>query len=226
MRNGLLTVPMRADDEVPAARTGILLGAGAQGPVHLRLLRQSGIRIAIAAEPLPAQLIALRAANAAVPVEVGTRRRPPWEPLIAAAPGMALRSPDRLAPRSGPALIVHDHAPPGPGNAAGGNRPAADVRPWQCRVDVYPGWTADQPNTLATVQLAISGPVPAPDAARLATAFGLPPEMLAAVPGLPALTFALLRRGRLEYVSVEPTAAERELLAAAGAQLTAPRIAP
>lgn len=226
MKNGLLTVRPTADAEVPAARTGVLLGAGSDGPVHLRLLRQSGTRIALVADLVPVQLLALRAAAASVPVEVVTGRRPAWQPLPAAAPGVRLHGAEPFAPPPGPAVVIYDHPAGGPGHGPSGARSAADVRPWQCRIDVRPQWTAEQASTLAAAHLAIVGRVSAVDAARLAAAFGLPEPALDAVPGLADLTYALLRRGRLQYARVEPSEAERQVVEAVGAQLTAPRIAP
>jgi hypothetical protein len=230
VKNGLLTVRAGAAEEVPAVHTGVLLGAGARGPVHLRLLRQSGTRIATAAGLPFAQLIALRAAIAAVPVDVVTGRRAAWESLRAAAPAIELRSPNQLVPHSGPALVLYDHsapaAAPAPGQGTGAQSGPFDARPWQCRLDVYPEWTADQATIFAAAHLAVIGRVSAADVARLASSFGLPAEMLAALPALPAETVALLRRGWLEFVRIEPVDAELAVLAGTGAQPTAPRIAP
>src|SRR5579875_2252562 len=133
MRPGLARVRLAPDEVVPAPRSGLALGRGARGPVQLRLFRLAGTRVVVAGGCLPAQLLILRAAGAAIPVDVVTARPAFWEPLLRSAPGAALHRPGQqpVPPRSGPALVVDDRVDDG-----AGQRPSLDVRPWQCRVEV------------------------------------------------------------------------------------------
>jgi len=52
-------------------------------------------------------------------------------------------------------------------------------------------------------------------AARVASVFEIPAAATGPLSSLDAGSFALLRRGRLEYVSLDPTPAEGEVLALA-----------
>jgi hypothetical protein len=226
MNNGLWTVRLRPDDQVAAAQTGILLGTGAQGLVRLRLLRQPGTRIAVASGLGVVQVLALRAAVAGVAVEIVTARVAAWQPLLASAPAARVRGFAQVDGQPGPGVVVYDYPADDPANCLSLARPAAEVRPWQCRIDVRQQWTNEQARALATADLAIAGRVPPQDGAALATAFELPSAALEALPRLTEHVFALLRRRRLEYVTVAATVEEQRAAEAAGAQLTAPRIAP
>lgn len=226
MNTGLCTVRLTPDDEVAAAQTGILLGTGASGPVHLRLLRQSGTRIAAAAALLAVQVLALRAAAAGMSVEIVTGRAAAWHPALASAPAVQVRgfAQDNVQP--GPGVVIYDHPTESVPSSFSGGRPAADVRPWQCRIDVREQWMDEHARGLAAADLAIVGRVPPHDAAWLAAGFELPGAALDALPRLPENAFALLRRRRLDYVALEPAAGQLRASEADAAQLTAPRIAP
>jgi hypothetical protein len=226
MNNGLWTVRLTSDDRVAAAPTGILLGAGAHGPIQLRLLRQSGTRIAAAAGLLAVQVLALRAEAAGMPVEIVTGRAATWQPVLAPAPAVRVRGFAQGDVQPAPGIVIYDHPAESAPTSVSAACPAADVRPWQCRIDVRQEWTDEHARTLAAADLAIVGRVPPHDAVLLASAFDLPGAALDGLPRPAEQTFALLRRRRLDYVIVEPAAAKQRASEAVGAQLTAPRIAP
>lgn len=223
-------VSVAPEDMVPAPPTGVAIGRGTAGPVHLRLFRLSGTRVVLGAGGdglRAAQLLALRAATSGIPVEVVTGRPQMWQPLIGHGPGSRIRRPDEPArPSAGPMLLVDDR----PGDAAA-QRTLGDVRAWQCRLEIRgpaaenadgdsSGATAaDTLGSVARADVVVLGAVPPQVAARAVAAFGVSPEVGEVLPRLEPGTCALLRRGRVDYVALEAGAAEQALLDAA----TAPR---
>ncbi len=193
---------------IAAPRSGVQLGVGEGGPVSLRLFRLTGTRIATVSALLPAQLIALRVAAAGTPVQVVTSRPQFWEPLLPRELGAQIvPAVEHLQPPGGPSLLVDDR----PAQARG----SAELHPWQCRLDVRTDWTRHELPSFAYTDLAIFGAVAPELTGAVASAFGLPPYLTDRVADLDTGTAALMRRGRLEVVALDPTPAERQLLEAA-----------
>jgi hypothetical protein len=201
---------------VAAPASGVQLGLGRDGPLTLRLFRAAGTRLALAARVFPAQLIALRAAVAGTPVQVLTTRPQLWQPLLRDGGSHVVSSTEVLRPSGGPTLLVDDRAVE--------LRGPADVRPWQCRIDVRTQWTYADISAFGRADLAIFGAVPPDVVTAVATAFGVPAPVAQPLAQLDSGSFGVLRRGRVEYVSLDPTAAESQVLELA--RVVAPDSAP
>jgi ESX secretion system protein EccE len=208
MRRGAVRLQLDGAAAVAAPPSGVHLGPGPSGPVSLRLFRSSGTRIALASDVAPAQVITIRTAAAGAAVQVISARPQLWEPLLRHAaeahlvrPGMA------LPPTDGPTLLVDDR----PTEV----RATAEVRPWQCRLDVRTHWTPSELSPMAHADVAVFGAVPPAVTDAIAAAFAVPPDAVAPLATLAPGVFALLRRARLEYVSLDPTPDESQVLALA-----------
>lgn len=207
---GLIGLDLDAEATVPAPQSGVVLGPGRGGPVTLRLFRRSGTRVVLAARPAPAQLLVVRAAAAGTPVQVVTSRPQLWQPLLTRDTGHLVAAEEARAVASGgPTMVVDDR----PVEA----RTPAEIRPWQCRIDVRAQWTPSVLGSFAHADLTIFGAIPVEFAPVVARAYGLPVETTQVLGRLDAGSFGLLRRGRLEVVSLNPTAAEGQALARAQA---------
>jgi hypothetical protein len=190
---------------VAAPPSGVRLGVGRSGPVLLRLFRSGGTRIVLAAAVLPAQLIAIRTAASGAAVHVVSVRPQLWHPLLQHGADAHIFGPGApLPPQSGPTLLIDDR----PAEVRG----AAEVPPWQCRLDVRTHWTPSELATFAHADVVVLGTTAGPLAAEVASVFGLPMQATAPMATLAPGSFALLRRGRLEYVSLDPTPAEVQVL--------------
>jgi hypothetical protein len=193
---------------ITAPRSGVQLGLGEGGPVALRLFRLTGTRIATVSALLPAQLIALRVAAAGTPVQVVTSRPQYWEPLLSRdVGGQVVPGVEHLQPPGGPSLLIDDR----PAQARG----RTELHPWQCRLDVRTDWAPNELPSFAYTDLAIFGAVAPELTAGVATAFGLPTYLTDRLAHLETGTVALVRRGRLDFATLDPTPAERQLLDAA-----------
>ncbi len=171
----------------------------------LRLFRSGGTRIVLAAGVLPAQLIAVRTAASGAAVHVISVRPQLWEPLLRHGPDAHIFGPGAALPApSGPTLLIDDR----PAEVRG----AADVPPWQCRLDVRTHWTPSELATFAHSDVVVLGTMAGALAARVASVFDVPLEATGPMATLAPGSFALLRRGRLEYVSLDPAPAERQVL--------------
>ncbi|HET6877272.1 MAG TPA: hypothetical protein VFH38_07070 [Jatrophihabitans sp.] len=216
-RTGVVPVELTDDAAVPAPASGLMLGSGRGAPVALRLFRSQGTRLIVAGDPLPAQLLALRAASAGTPVHVITAVSALWEQVVAHGPGHRVQQPGETRPAVvGAALVVHDHP----------TRSRADVRPWQCRVDVRSGWSAADLGSFTAADLTVFGRVSSETSLRIAALYGLAPRATEAMTGLLPRGAALVRPGRIEYVELQLSPAEAQLLERARRQLAATRIAP
>lgn len=195
--------------------SGVQLGTTDSGPVALRLFRISGTRIALASAMLPAQLMAIRAAAAGTPIQVVTSRPQFWQPLVPDGPGLrVVPTVDLLGAFGGPSLLVDDR----PGQTRGTHEP----QPWLCRLDVRTDWGPGELPSFAYADLAILGGIPADFTGTVASVFGVPPHATERLAHLEPGMCALLRRGRIEYVALNPTPAERQVLdAARGANIPA-----
>ncbi|HEU5266894.1 MAG TPA: hypothetical protein VFU35_09335 [Jatrophihabitans sp.] len=209
MRPGVVGVRFSARATVSAPTSGVRLGTGPEGPVLLRLFRVFGTRVVVTSPVSPVQLIVVRTAAAGTPVQVITARAQLWAPLLRHDSATHLVTPTeaRQLP-GGPSLIVDDR----PAEARG----TAEVAPWQCRIDVRSGWHPAELRALARTDLAVFGVTGEDLTPQIAVAFGLP---VAAAHGLSRLdtgSFGILRRGRVEYVTLDPTDAEAQVLDEAG----------
>jgi hypothetical protein len=217
MNNGLPGIQLLPDEAIAAPRSGVAFGRAGGGPVQLRLFRPTGTRLVLGTGLAPVQLLVLRASAATVPVDVITTRRRAWEALLPAAPGARLRGPSEPPrPGGGPALLVDDR-PLDPGARAGSG--PADARPWQCRVEVRGEWHAAEPAAaaaalrgFAAATLTVLARLPQPAAERVVTVFGLPRGSVEALSSLGERSFALLRRGHIGYVTIDPNPGEDHAL--------------
>jgi hypothetical protein len=205
MTRGAVRVQFAAGAAVAAPPSGVRLGVGRSGPVLLRLFRSGGTRIVLAAGVLPAQLIAVRTAASGAAVQVVSVRPQLWHPLLRHGADAHIFGPGApLPPQGGPTLLIDDR----PAEVRG----AAEVPPWQCRLDVRTHWTPSELATFAHADVVVLGTIAGALAAQVASVFGVPIEATGPMATLDPGSFALLRRGRLEYVSLDPTPAEAHVL--------------
>lgn len=206
MRSGVLRVAFDPAASVAAPVSGVRFGTGTSGPIAVRLFRLAGTRVVVLTDPSPAQLIVARVAAAGTPVQVVTSRPQMWWPLLEHSRELhTIGAVEMRHAVGGPALTVADRSGPGRG--------AAEVGAWQCRLDVRDDWVVGELSALARVDLAVFGPVPADLTDRVAGAFGLPGAAARGLAALDRNSFALVRRGRIEYVASDATPAEQQLLA-------------
>lgn len=205
MNRGIVGIEVAPGAVAEAPGSGVRFGTGQGGPVAVRLFRITGTRIVVASRVLPAQLLTVRATAAGVPVQVVTSRVQLWEPLLRGIAGCrVLPDAGGLQPTGGPGLIVDDR--PGEG------RTPIEIRPWQCRIDVRTQWSPAELSGFARYDLAVFGAV-APEAVRPVTAaFGLPRGTAEPMTRLDSASFAMLRRAHIDFVSLDPTAAEAQVL--------------
>lgn len=205
MRRGIVGIEIVPGAVAEAPSSGVRFGRGQQGSVSVRLFRITGTRIVVAARVLPAQLLTVRAAATGAPVQIVTSRPQLWQPLLRdVANCRVLPDAHGLQPTGGPGLIVDDR--PGEG------RTPIEIRPWQCRVDVRTQWSLAELSSFARYDLAVFGAV-APEATRaVATAFGLQRGSADPMSRLDSASFAMLRRASADFVSLDPTSAEAQLL--------------
>ena len=205
MTRGALQVHFAAGAAVAAPPSGVRLGVGRSGPVLIRLFRSGGTRIVLAAGVLPAQLIAVRTAASGAAVHVITVRPQLWQPLLRHGADAHIFGPGApLPPQSGPTLLIDDR----PAEVRG----AGEVPPWQCRLDVRTHWTPSELSTFAHADVVVLGTIAGALAAQVAAVFDVAREATGPMATLAPGSFALLRRGRLEYVSLDPTPAEAQVL--------------
>lgn len=209
MRRGAVRIEFDPGAAVAAPPSGVHLGAGRSGPISVRLFRPSGTRITLASDLSPAQLIAVRTASSGTAVHVVTARPQVWEPLLRHGPEAHIVGPGNpLPPYSGPTLLIDDRPTL--------TRGAPEVRAWHCRLEVRTQWLPEELPAFAHADVVIFGAVPRDHAGLVASTFGLPATTAGQLATLAPGYFALLRRGRLEYVSLDPTSAEAQVLARAG----------
>lgn len=204
MNRGVVGLRLGDAAAVAAPASGVHVVAGERGPITLRLFRLSGTRLTVVWAPA-AQLIAVRVAAAGTPVQVVTSRPALWEPLLPRhLAGQVVPSAELLTPPGGPSLVIDDR----PAHARG----AAELHPWQCRVDVRTDWMPSDLPSFAYADLAILTDVPPDATATVASAFAIPGPTAERLAQLPPGRLALLRRGRVEFGTLNPTPAEAQLL--------------
>lgn len=194
---------------VAAPVSGVRFGIGQAGPLTLRLFRLSGTRVVVTSQLLPAQLLVLRAAAGGTPVQVVTTRPPMWEPLLAHdRAAHVITGQEVRRPAGGAGLLVDDRPVEGRG--------AVEVGPWQCRIDVRAQWRPTEIGSFVHTDIAVFGRLPEDPAARIASAFGLPKRATAGLARLDDRSFGIVRRGRIEYATVDLTRAEEQVIGSAG----------
>lgn len=216
MKRGIVRVQFTAGAAASAPTSGVQIGMGESGPVSVRLFRLSGTRVALPSAMSAAQLIAIRTAAGGTPVQVVTSRPQFWEPLIRHDRGAhVVSAAELLQPPGGPSLLVDDR----PAQVRGG----FEINPWQCRLDVRTEWAPSDVPAFAYTDLAVFGGVPAELTDPIAASFGLRPHQTQRLARLEPGSVALLRRGRIEYVVLNPTPAEGRVLdLARGSALATP----
>lgn len=208
MKRGVPVIEVTPRSAVAAPVSGVRFGVSESGPLTLRLFRLSGTRVVITSQLLPAQLVVLRAAAAGTPVQIVTTRPHLWQPMLAHDPGSHLITDREIRQQpGGESLLVDDR----PVEVRG----VADVGAWQCRIDVRARWTPTEIGSFVHTDLAVFGTVSAEVTPRIAAAFGLPGQATAGLARLDDRSFGILRRGRIEYASVDPTQAEAQVIARA-----------
>ncbi|WP_375500223.1 hypothetical protein [uncultured Jatrophihabitans sp.] len=206
MKRGILDACLDDQVEIGAPMSGVQLGIGQRGPVRLRLFRLGGTRVVVAARLVPAQLLVVRVAAAGTPVQVVTERPAFWRPLLGGDGGHLVTATETRAGAGGPTLVVDDRA--------AHPRGSVELLPWQCRLDLRPQWTPAQLGGFAHGDITVFGALPAEFVPGVARAFEIPVRSAESLARLDATSFAVLRRGRIEYVSLNPTSAEAQLLPA------------
>lgn len=208
MRRGVLDVRLDERAVVGAPTSGVQLGVGRDGPVRLRLFRLVGTRVVVATRPDPVRLLVVRVAAAGTPVQVVTDRAGSWRPLLGDGAGHLVGDTETraLAGGIGPTLVVHDREP---------IRGAEEVQPWQCRLELRPRWTPAQLVGFARGDVTVFGALPAEFVPGVARAFDLPMRAAEPLARLDATSFAVVRRGHVDYVTLDPTPAEAQALARA-----------
>jgi hypothetical protein len=212
VKRGIVRIDFAAQAEVTAPPSGVQIGIGQAGPLTLRLFRLAGTRAVLAARVVPAQLLAIRVAAGGTAVQVVTSRPQLWEPLLRRDAGHVVGPAEVRQPLGGPTLVIDDRPPEARG--------PAEIRPWQCRLEIRTQWTPAMLGSFAHADLTIFGAIPAEYSAGVAKAFGVPVAAAEVLARLDAGSFAVARRGRIEYVSLNPTAAEGQLLELARGPMT------
>lgn len=206
---GIATIDLAPGMRVAAPRSGLLLGTGVSGPVVLRLFRPTGTRVAAVSALLPVQLLVLRAAAGGVQVRVRTARPRQWQPLLArGTDAAAVGVTSDLPAPAGPSLVVDDRPEE--------TRRLGETVPWRCRIDIRSPASSGDLRTLIGADVLLVGEL-LPDLALAATSgMGVSAPNLAQLTSPVTGTVAVLRRGGLDHVTLDPSAEERQLLVEAG----------
>lgn len=204
-----IAVTIAEGDVAPAQPSGIRIGTRRTTPVNLRLFRPQGTRIAVLAGAIPVQLMTLRATTLGSVVRVQSPRPQAWGPLIRHGADVSIAPPGAGFPPPGtpdaPVLIVDDRP-----TEAGG---LGEAGAWQCRLDLRATGTTSNLGSLARADLMIFGQVNSSTATALASMMGLHMSQLGQLGSLGPGTVALVWRGGIQYVDLDPSEAERRVLA-------------
>jgi hypothetical protein len=206
MSRGLLYLPLAPGLASAAPRSGSHLGIGQAGPVTLRLFRQAPTRLAVVGAVEAAELLAIRAASVGATIVVMTRRDSMWGPAVGHSPDGHVVAPGPGATQSvtGQAVIVDDR-PEEP-------RGTGEVGDWQCRLDVRTPRTGSDLASLGNADAVLVGRMDAELAAAVPSIFAVAPAHPAHLTSLAEGVIAVLRRGALDYVTLDPTPSEAALL--------------
>jgi len=208
VNRGALRLPLASEVSASAPSAGVHLGIGQAGPVTLRLFRQVPTRIAVIGALQVAQLLAIRAAAGGTAVLVLTGRANLWSAAVAhgRSSRVSPHGPDALQLAGTPGVIVDDRP-----EAARG---LGEAGAFQCRLELRTPATPQDLAGLAQADAVLLGRVGAELAAAVPGVFGVAPAHPAHLTSLADGAVAVLRRGALDYVTLDPTAAEASLLRA------------
>jgi hypothetical protein len=206
---GSMPVLIRAGDTAPAQASGLRIGVQRDRPVSLRIFRPQGTRIAVLAGAVPAQLLAMRAASVGATVRVQSPRPQAWGPLVRHGVDVAVAPPGAGLPPPGapnaPVLVVDDR----PAETGG----LGDAGPWQCRLDIRALMSPSDLGATAHADVLVLGQVPSNVANALASIMGLSLSSIGQLGSLGPGAVALVSRGSVRYVALDPSQAEGRLLA-------------
>lgn len=206
---GSMQVAIRGGDEAPAQPAGIRIGMRRERPMALRLFRPQGTRVAVLAGAVPAQLVAMRAASVGVAVRVQSPRPQAWGPVLRHGANVSIAPPGAGLPPPGtlhaPVLVVDDRP-----TEVGG---LGDAGPWQCRLDIRALMAPSDLGTVAHADVLVMGQVSAAIADALGATMGLSMSLLGQLTALGPGDVALVARGAISYVTLDPSREEAQLLA-------------
>lgn len=206
---GSMQVAIRDGDEAPAQPAGIRIGVRRDRPMALRLFRSQGTRVAVLASAVPAQLLAMRAAAVGATVRVQSPRPQAWGPVLRHGATVSIVPPGAGLPPPGtlhaPVLVVDDRP-----TEVGG---LGDAGPWQCHLDIRALMSPADLGAVAHADVLIVGQVSAAIADALAATMGLSMSLIGQLAALGPGSVALVARGTITYVNLDPSQAEGQLLA-------------
>ena len=204
-----ISAAITAGDTAPAQSSGIRVGTRRGTPVDLRLFRPQGTRIGVLSGAVPVQLLTLRAATIGAVIRVQSPRPQAWGAVIRHGTDVSIAPPGAGFPPPGtpdaPVLVVDDR----PAEAGG----LGDAGPWQCRLDLRSVATFSDLSSLGRADLLLLGQVSSSVATALATMMGLNTSLIGPLSALGPGTVALVWRGGIQYVELDPSEAERQVLA-------------
>ncbi len=206
---GSMQIEIRDGDEAPAQPSGVRIGVRRDRPVTLRLFRPQGTRIAVLASAVPAQLIAMRAAAIGATVRVQSPRPQAWGAVVRHGVDVSVAPPGAGFPPPGtshaPVLIVDDR----PIEVGG----LGDAGAWQCRLDLRAVTSPADLGALSHADVLVFGQVSSAVATTLATMMGLNMSLIGQLSAIGPGSVALVTRGAIQYVALDPSPAEGQLLA-------------
>ncbi len=205
MVRGIVRVNVPEQAEVPAPRSGVRLGNGQHGPVAMRLFRPGGTRVLVVGSVVPARLIAVRAAAIGSAVRVISSRDWIWTDIVRHSPDVQVVAPGASPARvPGSSLVVDDR--PSDLHAT------TELAAWECQLRLRAPSSAGDLMSLANCDLAILSTMNAQLALSATTVFAIPASNATQLATLPAGVVAAVRRGRVEYVQLDPSPDEQRLL--------------
>lgn len=206
---GSMQVAIRNGDEAPPQPAGVRIGMRRDRPVALRLFRPQGTRVAVLAGAVPAQVLAMRAASVGATVRVQSPRPQAWGPVLRHGANVSIAPPGAGLPPPGmlhaPVLVVDDRP-----TEVGG---LGDAGPWQCRLDIRALMAPSDLGAVAHADVLVVGQVSAAVADALAATMGLPMSLIGQLTALGPGSVALVARGAIMYVTLDPSRDEGQLLA-------------
>jgi hypothetical protein len=204
-----ISAPIAAGDTAPAQASGVRIGTRRGVPVDLRLFRPQGTRIAVLAGAVPMQLLTMRAATIGAVIRVQSPRPQAWGAVIRHGADVSIAPPGAGFPPPGtpdaPVLVIDDR----PAEAGG----LGEAGAWQCRLDLRSVATMSDLGSLGRADLMVFGQVSSSIATALANMMSLNMSLIGQLASLGPGTVALVWRGGLHYVDLDPSEAERRVLA-------------
>ncbi|MBV6702897.1 hypothetical protein [Kitasatospora aureofaciens] len=198
----------------PVGDDGVVIGVDPQGlPAVLGLFRPGAYDLVLVGGLWTAQLIALRAASVGARVAVETARAQAWGPMAQAAGGgqpcVTVHAAGRLGPQgasvTSPVLVVRDLTARPP-------RSRLSAAPWQTTLTVLPWLVPEAVRLVNAADLVGVQRVQPQEADLLGRVLSLPPEDVAALPGLGDDLTLWTTRMRRQYVRAVAGPAEQQVL--------------